>query len=59
MYAAQEEMPAIERQPDEPLAPAEEATVVAGDFSERRSQAITLKAQEIEKVGIIICFYPI
>lgn len=44
-------MPVIERQSDEPLAPADEAATIADDFHERRSQAIAAKAQEIEKVG--------
>lgn len=45
-------MPVIERQTDEPLAPADEATTIADDFHERRAQAIAAKAREIEKVGL-------
>ncbi|XP_017349840.2 periphilin-1 isoform X3 [Ictalurus punctatus] len=48
--ASKEEMPVIERQTDEPLAPADEATTIADDFHERRAQAIAAKAREIEKV---------
>lgn len=43
----------IERQSDEPVAPADEASSIVDDFNERRSQAIAAKAQEIEKVGMI------
>ncbi|KAI5620674.1 periphilin-1 [Silurus asotus] len=50
LSASKEEMPAIERQVDEPLAPADEAITIADDFHERRSQAIAAKAREIEKV---------
>ncbi|XP_027034993.1 periphilin-1 isoform X2 [Tachysurus fulvidraco] len=48
--ASKEDMPVTERQPDETLVPADEATAVADDFHERRSQAIAAKAREIEKV---------
>lgn len=49
----------MERPSDEPLAPANEATSIADEFNERRSQAIAAKAQEIEKVGMIclICIF--
>lgn len=52
LYAPQEDMAVVERQPDETLAPADEASTITDDFHERRSQAIAAKAREIEKVGL-------
>lgn len=48
--ASKEEIPVIEHQSDEPLAPADELTTIADDFHDRRSQAIAAKAREIEKI---------
>ncbi|XP_053364944.1 periphilin-1 isoform X3 [Clarias gariepinus] len=48
--ASKEDVPVVEHQSDEPLAPADDTVPVPDDFRERRSQAIAAKAREIEKM---------